>query len=114
MRSLAASHLRVSDAVLALEVSSALRKALPVEQVVVFGSRARGEAADDSDLDVLVLLKGERPNDASQRVWEALWEVQMKHAVGLSPLVISANQWHEGVYQATLLKQEIERDGVVL
>ena len=30
-----------------------------LEQVVLFGSQARGEAGEDSDIDVLVVLKGE-------------------------------------------------------
>ena len=70
-----------------MEVSRALKANLPVEEVILFGSKARGDDTCDSDMDLLVLLKGERPADASRRVWEVLWDVQMKHAVGLSPLV---------------------------
>ena len=114
MTSLGTSHLLPADATLAVEAARALRSALPVEQLVVFGSRARGDAEVDSDLDLLVLLKGERSADATRQVWEVLWDVQMKSHVSLSPLVVSADQWRHGPYQATLLKQEVERDGVLL
>lgn len=97
-----------------MEASRSLKACLPVEEVILFGSRARGDDTRDSDMDLLVLLKGDRPVDVSRQVWEALWDVQMKYAVGLSPLVVSADQWRNGLYQAMLLKEEIERDGVVL
>ena len=107
-------HLQPHDLLAATEVSHLLKTRLPVEEVVLFGSKARGDDNRDSDMDLLVLLKGERPVDASRQVWEVLWDVQMRYSVGLSPLVVAADQWRHGLYQATLLKDEIERDGVVL
>ena len=38
------------------EVVARLRRALPIEQVILFGSRARGTAHDDSDWDFLVIM----------------------------------------------------------
>lgn len=114
MKQIDQAHLQPPDRLVAMEVARTLKARLPVEEVILFGSKARGDDTRDSDMDVLVLLKGDRPADASRQVWEVLWDVQMKYAVGLSPLVLSAEQWRDGVYQATLLKEEIERDGVVL
>jgi predicted nucleotidyltransferase len=39
-----------------------LRGAYDVEQAILFGSRARGDHRPDSDLDLAVVLKGERGN----------------------------------------------------
>lgn len=51
---------------LAERVVSALRQAVPVEEVWLFGSCARGDATGDSDLDLLVVLADDhglaRPN----------------------------------------------------
>jgi len=33
-----------------------LEKKLQISQIVLFGSRARGDAASDSDMDILVIL----------------------------------------------------------
>ena len=114
MKRIDQAHLQPPDRFAAMEVSRSLKARLPVEEVILFGSKARGDDTRDSDMDVLVLLKGDRPADASRQVWDALWDIQMRYPVGLSPLVVSADQWHHGLYQATLLKKEIERDGVVL
>lgn len=36
----------------------AMDRALPIEQVVLFGSHARGEAREDSDVDLCLVAKG--------------------------------------------------------
>lgn len=114
MKSLSQINLTEPDRQAASDAARTLRAHFPVEQVILFGSKARGQSSPDSDMDLLILLHGQRPADASRRVWEVLWDVQMRHAVGLSPLVVSADQWRDGPYQAMLLKQEVERDGVLL
>ena len=40
-----------------LDISSAIPQSLPVVAMWVFGSVARGDAREDSDLDVAVLLR---------------------------------------------------------
>lgn len=81
---------------------AALRQSLPVEEVWLFGSCARGEAEPDSDLDLLVVLAEDhgvaRPNLACYqvvaRIWprppvdvvaisRSRWEQEQRHPFGL-------------------------------
>ena len=82
-----------------------------IERVVLFGSRARGDARPDSDYDVAVFL----------RDYGGLWtELQPLGAITTEILhdtdaVISPKPFPEGAYYArTLLMGEIRRDGVDL
>lgn len=43
-------------------------------RVVVFGSRARGGAGEDSDIDLLVVLDDDAPKEVLS--WQALWEAR--------------------------------------
>jgi predicted nucleotidyltransferase len=55
----------ISDA----EIVAAVRSALPeCQSIILFGSRAQGGAADDSDLDLAVMLPGRAD---TVRLWEA-------------------------------------------
>ena len=71
---------------------AALVSDLPVEEVWVFGSRARGEATEDSDLDLLVVLTDghglTRPNLASFKS-----AAKVRHRPPLDVIAINQRQW---------------------
>jgi uncharacterized protein len=73
---------------------------------VLFGSRARGQGHEDSDLDVLVLIRSPtRPERA--RIFDEACAIEIETALPFSPLVRDADAWPESP-----LAVEIERDGI--
>lgn len=55
------------------EITRRILSVADPEQIILFGSHARGEAGPDSDLDLLVVEKGvEAPRQASVRLRRAL------------------------------------------
>jgi len=48
----------VLDIIRRIIIEEANRLGLSVEKIILFGSRARGEARPDSDYDILVIVKG--------------------------------------------------------
>ncbi len=77
--------------------------------LTLFGSRARGEGRDDSDLDVLVLVRGMTRADRRQLVDDAA-DVGLTHDLVLSPLVADADAWRDDLPIA----RSIAQDGVPL
>ena len=66
-------------------------------QVVLFGSYARGDADADSDIDLMVVLAGDvSPWDELRRLDDLLWGLSYEHAVTVSALPISLDQWRTG------------------
>jgi predicted nucleotidyltransferase len=69
----------VADRLLAFKQD--VMRALPgaVEEVILFGSRARGDAQADSDYDLAVLLKDGLAGDLSacRRMWDAAWDYKV-------------------------------------
>jgi predicted nucleotidyltransferase len=96
----------------------ALDRALPggVEAVVLFGSRARGDAGDDSDYDLAILLRGDlaRHPDVRDKVADAAFEHVVAGYV-LIPLALPENYLLpvEGRYR-TELARRIAREGVLV
>ncbi len=96
----------------------ALDRALPggVEVVVLFGSRARGDASGDSDYDLAVLLRGDlarRPDIRDQVADTAFEHVVAGYA--LIPVALPENylQPVEGRYR-TGLARRIARAGALV
>jgi hypothetical protein len=90
---------------------AALVDELPVEEVWVFGSHARREATDNSDLDLLVVLADghglARPNLAS---FQAVAKV--RHRPPLDVIALTQSQWACEQAHPFGLYGEIARTGV--
>jgi predicted nucleotidyltransferase len=82
-----------------------------IERVVLFGSRARGEARADSDYDVAVFLR-EMPNRDAELMRLADIGTEILYRDGG---IINALPYRAGAYrERTPLMHEIRRDGIDL
>lgn len=59
-----------------------------LQTVKVFGSVARGTAGEESDIDVLVLIKEKTPA-IRETISDLAFEVNLKYDVVLSPVIMS-------------------------
>lgn len=102
---------QIDRKVLAL-VAGILRANPLVSHVILFGSKARGDARIDSDMDILVLTT-RKPSPAEKvELIDSLFDVQLEHEVAISPLIIPADEWEHGLYPAMPLYHEIQDSGV--
>jgi predicted nucleotidyltransferase len=82
-----------------------------VVSVMLFGSRARGEAKPDSDMDVAVVLT-DVGLDERRAVRYLAVEVWLKYGIYLSTRVWSQAHWEKLAEMQTLLYRNVCRDGV--
>lgn len=78
--------------------------------VVLYGSWARGEATEESDIDLILVLEGEvSPGKEIDRMIDAITEVNLKHGVLISVYPVS-----EEVYSKvnSPLLMNVRREGV--
>jgi predicted nucleotidyltransferase len=95
----------------------AYRKALDeqfpglVEQIIIFGSKARGTATADSDLDLLVVI---REGDWRQKEAVALpgYELSIETDVVPSIIVFTREEWELHRRRQAPFWQTVTRDGV--
>lgn len=81
-------------------------------QIVVFGSQARGDAVDGSDIDILVALKGSvSPGMEIARTSETTAVLSLKHNVVISCTFISADRY---TTEQSPLLINVRREGVTL
>jgi predicted nucleotidyltransferase len=82
-----------------------------LDRVVLFGSRARGDAGEDSDYDVAVFLKD---NVDLGLEWDRLADLRVRYLDAGGPF-IEAIPLHVSDYaRRTPLMHEIRKDGVTL
>ncbi len=104
----------VSAALARFRAALALRFGARLREVVLFGSHARGEAHEESDADVLVVI--DDLTEAERRdVIGMSYDAEDKEDdgwVGLSPLPLSTAHAAEQRTRGRLLFRDIEREGV--
>ncbi len=82
-------------------------------EIILYGSRARGDEQDDSDWDVLILVPYPAGIKEEQRFRHKLFEVELQFGQAISTLVKSKNEW-EGKFRVTPLYQNIAREGIAI
>ncbi len=99
------------DQRIAREFRQRLARIVPIRDLRVFGSRARGDAAPESDLDVFIELEEASP-ELRQRISEIAWEVGFEMDRVISTLVTTRDDLEHGAMGANPLILNVEREGV--
>ena len=97
------------------QFSTRIREALGpnLRDLRLFGSKARGDARPDSDLDVLVVVAGDRVG-AEDRAIDIAFDINVASDLYISPRVVTADSLADPVWRTTLFVQTVTREGVAL
>ena len=96
------------------EATRTLKEKFPVKEVILFGSKARGDDDPESDIDLLLLTT--RPIHWKERhsIVEALFDIEMKYDVVISIIVNSVNDWQTGLSSLLPIHEEITQEGIAI
>lgn len=96
------------------KVKQSVQRIDPQAEVILFGSRARGDARHDSDWDFLILVSKENTTTLREQIWDALYEeVELPFMQIISVLIHEKEDWQE-VHKVTPLYHNIEKEGQLL
>jgi len=84
-----------------------------VRSVLIFGSKARGDARADSDIDVLAVLDNDDPRLRSQ-VRRTAARVSLEYDVLISIRAVSHSRWEEMSEYEYPLYKTIKNEGICL
>lgn len=96
------------------EISQVLKSRLPVSRVILFGSKARGDAAPDSDMDLLVLTSCPVTGKLRDEISESLADINLRDDIVMSSISVSEEEWNNGLIHYAAIHREVERDGCEL
>ena len=95
-------------------IQTILHHVAPDATAFLFGSEARGDARQDSDIDVLVLLDKEKISLHDRReITYPLYDVELETGVIISPVVFTKKQW-ESLKSITPFYHNVMKEGIRL
>lgn len=84
-----------------------------LREVRLFGSRARGEGHEDSDVDIaLIVADGTRQR--RHDVYDLAFDVGLAHGIALAPLVLEESRLRQLRESERLLAIDLDADGIPL
>ncbi len=101
---------RELDAIRDLE--SEVKQHFKTKRVSLFGSVAREEADENSDLDLLIILSETVTHRLRNSISDMAFEVNLKHDTNISVIIFDEETWSSGVMKLTPFYSEVVREEV--
>jgi len=86
----------------------------PEAEIILYGSRSRGDATSESDWDILVLVDGAITDKRTDRIRHRLYEVEWESGEVISSIVRSREEWNSELYQAMPFHKRVQQEGLRL
>jgi antitoxin ChpS len=113
------THTDTSPAITVLQAVQIFARRLsdryPVQQIILFGSRARGDHRADSDADVAVVLRGNRGDflDTKLEMVGIAYDVLLDTEIYIQPYPIWESEWNDPqTHSNPRLLHNIQREGI--
>lgn len=105
--------MKASDKRIVKQFKKLLSQKVDVREIRVFGSRARDDAAEESDLDVLVVVD-ELDHKKEKWVSECAWEAGFPNDVVVVPVTLSVNTLKNSPVRESVFIQNAYHEGIAL
>ena len=95
-------------------VKQTIHELEPDADIILYGSRARGDAHPESDWDFLILLDGVVDDERTDAIRHRLYDIEWECGEVLSAMVRSRQEWHTPLYQVMPFAQVVREQGMLL
>ena len=95
------------------EVAASIKKVHPESTIILFGSYARGEQNDESDLDICVLVDELTYGRVDMRV-DARGAIRENFPLPIDVLLFTHDEFEESAKKKSRIHHKIKEEGVIL
>lgn len=92
----------------------AIRRVVPDADIILYGSRARGDAQEYSDYDILILVDQPVNIALKDRILSSIYPLELETGAMLTLVTYNRRQWGSLPYREMPFHENVERDGVAL
>ena len=84
-----------------------------LQRMVLFGSIARGDYTDESDIDVAIIIRG-LTRELKYQILDRVAEVEFNHLMPISALLLSEDEFNRLKKRERRIALDIEGEGIPL
>jgi predicted nucleotidyltransferase len=105
--------MKEKDTHIASRIRTEIKRIDPKAKVILFGSRARGDAKKDSDWDLLILIDSLNIRESEDLFRDKIYDLELETGEIISMFVYNNKDWASR-HKITPLYKSIKKEGVVL
>jgi predicted nucleotidyltransferase len=64
-------------------------------EIILFGSRARGDHKKDSDWDILILTNKEVDGNLKNNILDKVFDLELEHTQAVSTMIVDRKRWEK-------------------
>jgi predicted nucleotidyltransferase len=106
--------MNLHDRQILLACLSTVRSLDTSADIILYGSRARGQAQPESDMDILVLLQKAPTYVVTRTIRDKIYDIGLAEDVVISVIVRGRRQWNSPVSQAMPFYKNVEHEGILI
>jgi predicted nucleotidyltransferase len=96
------------------ELKKALTRDFGLVKLVLYGSKARGDADAKSDIDLIVVLARHPDWQTKREVYYRCYQIGLEHDVILQPVIFAESDYDSPRFRVTPLLRNVAAEGVAV
>lgn len=93
-------------------IKSAVTGQFDIDNILLFGSVARGQADEESDIDLLIMTKEPLNRWERHEITDAVCDINLEYGTNFSTTVVDSHTWAHGPMSLLNIYADVERDGI--
>lgn len=112
MKTLKDIHLKRQEIKAIRELKQKLLKKFPDIEVILYGSKARGDSKESSDIDILILIDQKIDRNLKEKITQIKYDIELKYDVIFSTIIENKKVWKSPLFNVMPLHLNVHKDGV--
>lgn len=114
MKNMAQLNLRENERKALHELKEKLLQKFPDAEIILYGSKARGDFDEESDIDLLILVKSQVTSILEKEITHITYDIELKYDVIFGKIVENKDFWSTPLANAMPFHWNIDREGVLV
>ena len=114
MRTLTELNLKENERKALRELKRRLVKKFPDAEIILYGSKARGNFDEESDIDLLVLVSSQVTSKLEEEIFHISYDIELKYDIVFGEIVENKHFWNTSLANAMPFHWNIDREGVIV
>jgi len=96
------------------EIKNLIFSEYPSAEIILFGSRSRGEEKFRSDWDILIILEDQVSEKKKIELQNKIFEIELFSGEIINSIIHTRQEWENPLFQATSFCRNVEHEGIPL